>query len=235
MVLEHMSFRIGANEKIGIVGESGSGKSTIGKLLMHYWDVNQGSIRLGGVDIREISLQELMRHISYVSQDNFLFNFSIRENLLIAKPDATEEEMMNACKAACCHDVIMGLEHGYETKVGDSGNKLSGGERQRITIARAILKDADIVILDEATSFTDAKNDALINAAIRNLTKDKTLITIAHKLSNVKDMDKIMLVDKGRLVAYAPHEELLNEPVYRNLWERYVKTIGYRFSVKEAR
>lgn len=234
-VLENMSFKIEKNQKIGIVGESGSGKSTIGKLLMHYWDVHKGSIKLGGVDIRDISLQKLMKQISYVSQDNFLFNFSIKENLIIAKPDATEEELINACKAACCHDVIMGLENGYDTNVGDSGNKLSGGERQRITIARAILKNADIVILDEATSFTDAQNDAMINAAIRNLSKDKTLITIAHKLSNVKDMDKIMLIDQGKLVAYAPHEQLLEEPIYKKLWERYVKTIGYKFKVKEAR
>ena len=234
-VLENMSFQIEKNQKIGIVGESGSGKSTIGKLIMHYWDVSSGRITLGGVDIREISLAKLMEHISYVSQDNFLFHFSIRENLLIAKPDATEEEMINACKAACCHDVIMGLEHGYDTNVGDSGNKLSGGERQRITIARAILKNADIVILDEATSFTDAQNDAMINEAVRNLAKDKTLITIAHKLSNVKDMDKIMLIDKGKLIAFAPHEQLLEQPLYKNLWERYVKTIGYKFKVKEGR
>lgn len=233
-VLDDISFKIEKNQKIGVVGESGSGKSTIGKLLMHYWDVNNGCIKIGGVDIRDISLPKLMERISYVSQENFLFNTSIRENLLIAKPDATQEEIENACKAACCHDVIIGLEKGYDTNAGDSGNKLSGGERQRITIARAILKNADIVILDEATSFTDAKNDALINKAIRNLAKDKTLITIAHKLSNVKDMDKIMLIDKGKLVACAPHEQLLEQPIYKSLWERYVKTIGYKFQVKEA-
>lgn len=232
-ILDCMSFHIKKNQKIGIVGESGSGKSTIGKLLMHYWDVNSGSIKLGGVDIRKMSLSKLMEHISYVSQDNFLFNCSIRENLLIAKPDATEEELINACKAACCHDVIMGLENGYDTNVGDSGNKLSGGERQRITIARAILKNADIVILDEATSFTDAQNDALINKAVRNLAKDKTLITIAHKLSNVVDMDKIMLIDRGKLIAFASHEELLENQIYKNLWGRYVKTVGYKFKNKE--
>ena len=153
---------------------------------------------------------------------------------MIAKPDATDEEIVRACKAARCHDVIMGLEQGYDTNVGDSGNKLSGGERQRITIARSILKNSDIVILDEATSFTDTENDALINEAIRNLAKDKTLITIAHKLSNVKDMDKIMLIDKGQLIGYAPHEELLNQPIYKNLWERYVKTLDYKFKVKEV-
>ena len=152
---------------------------------------------------------------------------------MIAKPDATEEELINACKAACCHDVIMGLENGYDTNVGDSGNKLSGGERQRITIARAILKNADIVILDEATSFTDAQNDALINKAVRNLAKDKTLITIAHKLSNVVDMDKIMLIDRGKLIAFASHEELLENQIYKNLWGRYVKTVGYKFKNKE--
>lgn len=233
-VIDNMTFTINEGEKIGIVGESGSGKSTIGRLIMHYWDVNNGAIKLGGIDIREISLTKLMENISYVSQDNFLFNISIKENLLIAKSDATEDEIVAACKAASCHDVIMSLSNGYNTNVGDSGNKLSGGERQRITIARAILKDTNIVILDEATSFTDAKNDALINKAIRNLTKDKTVITVAHKLSSVSNSDKIMLIDKGRLIDFAPHDELLNNDIYKNLWERYNMTLDYRFKVREV-
>lgn len=233
-VIDNMTFTINEGEKIGIVGESGSGKSTIGRLIMHYWDVNNGAIKLGGIDIREISLTKLMENISYVSQDNFLFNISIKENLLIAKSDATEDEIVAACKAASCHDVIMSLSNGYNTNVGDSGNKLSGGERQRITIARAILKDTNIVILDEATSFTDAKNDALINKAIRNLTKDKTVITVAHKLSSVRNSDKIMLIDKGRLIDFAPHDELLNNDIYKNLWERYNMTLDYRFKVREV-
>jgi ABC-type multidrug transport system fused ATPase/permease subunit len=233
-VIDDMSFTINQGEKIGIVGESGSGKSTIGRLIMHYWDVNSGVIKLGGTDIREISLARLMENISYVSQDNFLFNISIKENLLIAKPDADDDEIVAACKAASCHEVIMSLSNGYNTNAGDSGNKLSGGERQRITIARAILKDANIVILDEATSFTDAKNDALINKALENLTKNKTVITVAHKLSNVRSADKIMLIDNGKLIDFAPHDELLNNSIYKNLWERYNKTLDYRFKVKEV-
>ncbi len=233
MVLHDISFKINANHKIGIVGESGSGKSTIGKLIMHYWDINDGQILIGGVDITKMSLQTLMSKISYVSQDNFLFNMSIKENLLLAKPDASDFEIVRACKLAQCHDFIMSLEHGYETKAGDSGNKLSGGERQRITIARAMLKDADIVILDEATSFTDPENDVLINQGIDELSKNKTVITIAHKLSNVKQMDGILLVDKGRLIDFASHDQLIDNMQYRNLFYRHIKSMDYQFRVKE--
>lgn len=232
-VLKDISFVINNNQKIGIVGESGSGKSTIGRLIMHYWDIQEGSILLGGTDIKDISLEKLMNKISYVSQDNFLFNMSIKENLLIAKPDATDDEIIEACKVASCHDVIMSLSNGYDTNVGDSGNKLSGGERQRITIARAILKNSDIVILDEATSFTDSENDYLINKAIENLSKNKTVITIAHKLSNIKNMDKILLVDKGELIAYSSHDNLLNNDTYKNLWDRYIEAKNYKIKVKE--
>lgn len=233
VVLHDMSFKIKANQKIGVVGESGSGKSTIGKLIMHYWDINDGQILIGGVDITKMSLDTLMSKISYVSQNNFLFNMSIKENLLLAKPDASDLEMVRACKLAQCHDFIMSLEHGYETRAGDSGNKLSGGERQRITIARAMLKDADIIILDEATSFTDPENDVLINQGIDELSKNKTVITIAHKLSNMKQMDGILLIDKGQLVDFAPHEQLINHTLYRNLWNRHVKSMDYQFRVKE--
>lgn len=232
-VIKNMSFTIRENAKVGIVGESGSGKSTIGKLMMHYWDIDSGSILFGGVDIREISLEELMSRISYVSQDNFLFNMSIKDNLLIAKPEATKQEIIEACKNAQCHDFIMSLEKGYDTNVGDCGNKLSGGERQRITIARAILKDSYIVILDEATSFTDPENNTLINKAIMNLTKNKTLITIAHRLTTMKNMDRILLVDEGKLVDFAPHDKLLTQDIYNNLWKRYERSLQYKFVVKE--
>lgn len=232
-VINNMSFKITENSKIGIVGESGSGKSTIGKLIMHYWDIDSGSITFGGVDIRNMSLNMLMSKISYVAQDNFLFNMSIKENLLIAKPDATDEEIIDACLKAQCHEFIMGFDKGYDTNVGESGNKLSGGERQRITIARAILKDSKVIILDEATSFTDPENDALINKAIINLTRDKTLITIAHKLSSMKDMDNILLIDEGELIDFAPHEQLLRNSMYKKLWNRHLKSQEYKFNVKE--
>ena len=232
IVIDNMNFNINEREKIGIVGESGSGKSTIGKLIMHYWDINSGEILIGGIDIREISLSTLMNKISYVSQDNFLFNITIKENLLLAKEDATEEEIIKACKNAYCHDFIIKLENAYDTKVGDSGNKLSGGERQRITIARAILKESEIIILDEATSFTDPENNALINEAIINLTKEKTLITIAHKLTTMKEMDKIMLIENGKLAAFDTHKNMLNNLHYKNLWDRYEKSLNYKFKVR---
>lgn len=231
-VIKDMSFKIQENEKIGIVGESGSGKSTIGKLIMHYWDVDSGRLLFGGVDIREMPLEKLMTKVSYVSQDNFLFNMSIKDNLLMARLNATDEEIIEACKNAQCHDFIMSLEHGYETNVGDSGNKLSGGERQRITIARAILKNSKMIILDEATSFTDPENDVLINKAIMNLTKDKTLIVIAHRLTTMKNMDNIILVNEGELVDFASHEKLLENEIYKNLWDRYVRSLDYKFNVK---
>jgi ATP-binding cassette subfamily B protein len=231
-VLKQVDFIIEENQKIGIVGESGSGKSTIGKLLMHYWDVSQGEVLLGGININEITLDKLMATISYVSQDNFLFNVSIKDNLRIAKPDATDDEIIAACKSAKCHDVIMNLSHQYQTVVGESGNKLSGGERQRITLARGFLKNSQIIILDEATSFTDPENDALIQEAIMALTKDKTLVTIAHKLSMMETLDKVMVVDKGKVVAYDCHENLLGNPIYKNLWNRYKKSLNHQLSVK---
>lgn len=233
-VLQNVSFKVKAKEKIGIVGESGSGKSTIGKLIMHYWNVDSGSIKIGGVDINEMSLGKLMEQISYVSQNNFLFNISILDNLLIAKPNATKDEIIAACKAARCHNVIMQLTNGYDTVVGESGNKLSGGERQRITIARAILKNAPIVILDEATSFTDAENDAEITKAIHSLSKNKTLLTIAHKLSNIKEMDRILLMDQGNFIACDTHENLLENTIYHGLWERYIKTTSYEFTIRDT-
>jgi ABC-type multidrug transport system fused ATPase/permease subunit len=232
-VIKNMNFKIKENSKIGIVGESGSGKSTIGKLMMHYWDIDSGQILFGGVDIRDISLKELMSRVSYVSQDNFLFNMSIKDNLLIAKPDATDEEIIKACKYAQCYDLIMSLDDGFNTNVGDCGSKLSGGERQRITIARAILKDSSVIILDEATSYTDPENNVLIDKAIMHLTENKTLITIAHKLKTMKDMDNIILVDEGKLVDFAPHEKLLNNDIYKNLWNRHVRSLEYKFNVKE--
>lgn len=230
-VIDGVSFRIEPGQKVAFVGESGSGKSTLAKLLMHYYDVDAGEIRIGGTSLRDVSLASLMSKISYVSQDNFLFDVSIRENILLGNPGASEEAVIAAAKAAHIHDFIMTLEHGYDTRVGDSGNKLSGGEKQRICIARAIIKDSPIVILDEATSYTDPENEYFIEKAIGELLRDKTVIVIAHKLSKIKHCDQIILVDAGRIAAVGTHEELLGHPIYANLWERYISAKNYEFKL----
>lgn len=231
-VIQNVSFDLPAGKTVAFVGESGSGKSTLVKLLMHYYDVGNGEILVDGIPLTELGLENLMDHISYVSQDNFLFDVSIRENILIGRPEATEEEMIRAAKAANIHDFILSLEDGYNTGVGDSGNRLSGGEKQRICIARAMIKDAPIVILDEATSFTDPENEYYIEQAIDALCEDKTVIIIAHKLSRIADADRIFLIDDGKVMAEGTHEELLKQPLYRNLWERYGKARAFEFQVK---
>lgn len=230
-VIQGASFRIEPGQKVAFVGESGSGKSTLAKLLMHYYDLDAGEIRIGGEPITEVSLASLMSKISYVSQDNFLFDISIRENILLGNPGASEEQVIAAAKAAHIHDFIMGLENGYETRVGDSGNKLSGGEKQRICIARAIIKDAPIVILDEATSYTDPENEYFIEKAIGELLCDKTVIVIAHKLSKIKHCDRVILIDSGRIEAIGKHEDLLEHPIYANLWERYISAKNFEFKL----
>lgn len=229
--VEGANFRIEPGQKVAFVGESGSGKSTLARLLMHYYDVDAGEIRIGGTPITKVSLASLMSKISYVSQDNFLFDISIRENILLGNPGAGEEQVIAAAKAAHIHDFIMTLEHGYDTRVGDSGNKLSGGEKQRICIARAIIKDSPIVILDEATSYTDPENEYYIEKAIGELLRDKTVIIIAHKLSKIKHCDQVILVDAGRIAAVGTHEELLAHPIYANLWERYISAKNYEFTL----
>ena len=233
-VIFDATFKINAGEKVAFVGESGSGKSTLAKLIMHYYDVDNGEIRIGSHPITEINLSSLMDKISYVSQDNFLFDISIRDNILIGKPDATEEEVIGAAKAANIHDFIVNLENGYDTRVGDGGDRLSGGEKQRICIARAMIKDSPIIILDEATSYTDPENEYFITEAIENLCKNKTVIIIAHKLSKIKKADKIILINEGKIVETGKHEELLENDIYNNLWNRYVSAKSFEFNIKEG-
>ncbi len=231
-VIKNADFTIKQGEKVSFVGESGSGKSTLVKLLMHYYDISGGEICIGGRPLIDIDMESLMDKISYVSQDNFLFDISIRDNILIGRPGASKEDVFAAAKAANIHDFIMGLEQGYDTRVGDSGDKLSGGEKQRICIARAIIKDAPIVILDEATSFTDPENEYYINSAIDSLLENKTVIMIAHKLARAAKSDKIILVDEGEIKAVGSHEELLNNEVYKNLWDRFVDSTQFEFTVE---
>ena len=225
-VLHGISFQTRPGTMTAIVGPSGSGKSTIAKLMAGFWDVTSGSVRFGGQDIRQIPFEQLMGEISYVAQDNFLFDKSIRENIRMGNPAATDEEVEDAAKAANCHDFIMQLEQGYDTLAGDAGDRLSGGERQRITIARAMLKPSSVVILDEATAYADPENEALIQQAISKLVAGKTLIVVAHRLNTIRNADQILVVANGNIAGRGTQEELLREcPFYQKMWQDYAGTI----------
>lgn len=233
-VLNHISFSTGENKTTAFVGPSGSGKSTIVRLMARFWDVTSGKICLGGVDIRDMSLTDLMNQVSYVTQDNFLFHFSILENIRMGNPNASDIEVVRAAKKAYCHDFITKLENGYHTLAGDAGKKLSGGEKQRIAIARAILKNAPIVILDEATAFTDPENEELIQKSIAELTKGKTLIMVAHRLSTIVNADQIIVMNHGNIEAFGGHEELLNNSLlYKNMWNTYMETTNWNMKGDE--
>ena len=225
-ILHGISFQTRPGTMTAIVGPSGSGKSTIAKLMAGFWDVTSGSVRFGGQDIRQIPFEQLMGEISYVAQDNFLFDKSIRENIRMGNPAATDEEVEDAAKAANCHDFIMQLEQGYDTLAGDAGDRLSGGERQRITIARAMLKPSSVVILDEATAYADPENEALIQQAISKLVAGKTLIVVAHRLNTIRNADQILVVANGNIAGRGTQEELLREcPIYQKMWQDYAGTI----------
>ena len=221
-VLHGINMEIKQGEIAAIVGPSGSGKSTIARLIDSLWDVDSGMITFGNVDIKELPLDYYMGQIAYVAQDNYLFDLSVKDNIRLGRAGATDDDVINAAKATGCHDFIMGLENGYDTIVGGAGGHLSGGERQRICIARAMLKDAPVVILDEATAYTDPENEALVQSSVAKLVKGRTLIVIAHRLSTIVDADKIFVVNNGNIEACGTQEELLVScELYKNMWEAH--------------
>ncbi len=212
-----LTFREGTVN--ALVGPSGSGKSTIAKLIASFWDVQAGGIDIGGVDIRDLSPEQYYGLIAYVSQENFLFDDTVRENIRMGRPTATDAEVEQAAKDCGCWDFIMGLEHGFDTIAGSGGGHLSGGERQRICIARAMLKNAPIVILDEATAYTDPENEAIMQASVAKLVQGKTLIVIAHRLSTIVHADQITVIEQGRIAGNGTHDTLLAScPLYQKLW-----------------
>ena len=222
-VLHGISMTIHKGDFIALVGPSGSGKSTIARLIASLWDTDSGSISLKGVNICDIPLDDYNDKISYVSQDNFLFDMSIRENIRLGRADATDEEVEEAARNCGCHEFIMGLENGYDTVTGTSGGHLSGGERQRIAIARAMLKNADIIILDEATAYTDPENEAIIQRSVAKLVEGKTLIVIAHRLSTVMNADCIYVVKDGMIAESGKHEQLLEKGgLYSSMWNAHI-------------
>ena len=218
-VLRDVSFQTKPGSITAIVGPSGSGKSTVAKLMAGFWDAGGGEIRYGGHDVRDIPFGQLMEHVAYVAQDTFLFDRTIADNIRMGRPDATDAEVEEAARAAGAYEFIERLPQGFDTPAGEAGARLSGGERQRITIARAMLKNADVVILDEATAYADPENEALVERAISELVAGKTLVTIAHRLSTITGADQIIVMDAGRIIARGRHGDLLAScPLYARMW-----------------
>lgn len=222
-VFDNLSFSAKENKLTAIVGYSGGGKSTIAKLIAGYWNINKGKISVGNVNLKDVSLEKNMELVTYVSQENYLFRKSIIDNMRMANQNASIEEIKDACKKASCHDFIMSLPNGYETIIGESGSNLSGGERQRLTIARALLKDSPIVLLDEATAYSDPDNEAEIQKSIDALVKNKTVIMIAHRLSTIIGADKIIVLNNGEIEAEGTHKELLGKSeTYAKMWKSHI-------------
>lgn len=228
-VLNKMDLSFKEGSYTAIVGPSGSGKSTIARLIARYWDVNSGNIKIGRQNIKKIPLEQLSKTVSFVTQDNYLFHCSLMENIRIGNPEATDEEVYEAARAALCEEFILALPRGYETDAGEAGGRLSGGERQRVAIARAILKDSPVIILDEATAFTDPENEEKLQKSLMALTREKkngkrkTLIVIAHRLSTIKEADDIVVLKEGRVLDQGSHQELLKtSEMYTNLWNAHI-------------
>ena len=230
-VLHGINLSLKQGTTTALIGESGSGKSTLAKLLVHFYDLDSGSISIGGQDITDMSIEALNNNISYVAQEQFLFNTSLYENILIGRPDASREEVLDAAHRAQCDEFLARFPKGIDTMAGDSGKQLSGGERQRISLARAILKNAPVIVLDEATAFMDPENEEKMNAAIAEIVKDKTVIVIAHRLSSIKNVDKICVLKAGNVIAEGTHETLSKDcEEYQKLWKASTQAAKWRIS-----
>ncbi len=227
--LQDVSLFVPEGSVTALVGLSGAGKSTVARLIPRFWDADAGEILVGGVNVKDIRADDLMRHVSFVFQVPFLLHESIRENIRLGKPDATDEEVEQAAQAAQAHEFIVNeLPNGYETVAGERGTRLSGGQRQRITIARAILQNSPVIVLDEATAFADPENEAKIHAGIAHLTRGKTLIVVAHRLSTIKDADNIVVLDQGGVAEQGVHNDLVSSGgVYARLWDRFTQAQGW--------
>lgn len=233
VVLSDISFKVEACSMTALVGKSGCGKTTIANLIARFWDVQEGAVLVGGVNIKEMTCDSLLTNMSMVFQNVYLFRDTILNNIRMGKPSATVEEVMEAAKKARCHEFIMAYENGYETMIGEGGSTVSGGEKQRISIARAILKDAPIILLDEATASVDPDNEKYIQMAISELVKNKTLIVIAHKLSTIKNADQILVIDNGRIIQSGKHVDLVKEEgQYLEFWTRRVKARSWEISAE---
>lgn len=231
--IQNVNFEAKQGEITAIVGPSGGGKSTIANLISRFWDVTTGSVKIGNVDIRDMSMTDLMKHVSFVFQDIFLFKQSIYDNIRMGNPNATKEQIVQAAKAAQCHDFIMKLPNGYDTVIGTKGIHLSGGERQRIAIARAIIKNSPIIVLDEATAFSDPENEYLIQKAFEKLMQNKTVIIIAHRLSTIRNADKIIVMENGYLIECGDHNSLIQKNGrYHQMWQHYTEAIDWKINGK---
>ena len=234
-VLHHVSLTAETGKFTALVGESGSGKSTLAKLMVHFYDATAGNVKLGGQNVQDMSIEALNDEISYVSQEQFLFNMSLRDNIRIGKPSATDEEVLAAAKKAQCGEFLERLPDGIDTMAGDGGKQLSGGERQRISLARAILKDAPVIVLDEATAFMDPENEEKMNEAIAEVIRNKTVVVIAHRLYTIMNADKICVMDDGKLIGSGTHSELLAScKAYKKLWDAAGESAKWMVTAKEA-
>ena len=232
--LKNISFSVYPGQTVALVGASGGGKTTAASLVPRFFDVDSGAVMVGGIDVRQIHSEELMKQIAFVFQDTHLFKDSVRENIRVAKPDASEEEIRAALHAAQCDDILEKLPRGLDTVIGEKGVYLSGGEQQRISLARAILKDAPIIILDEATAFADSENEAAIQKAFEKLIQNKTVLMIAHRLSTVKTADQIIVLQDGEIKESGTHEKLLFEKgIYSKMWKDYQSSIAWKLGKEE--